>query len=206
MGAYSRLLPGAPAFSCCAEHNVQLSLVIYIPRYLHQVYFSTQAPRTRGRGAGVLHPRERGQGTRRHTELSCTLPNASPKTVRSPTCSPKGARDPTPFTSCFEDPAGHVPAPGAASPCGTSCSLYGCGELQGAVARARAFQGGVNSHMSPSLTSLLCSNAHVCLVGLWMLSRTGNGWDGQMSCAEGWGTGVGHILHQLPSGPQQGTG
>lgn len=77
VGAYSRLLPGAPAFSCCAEHNVQLSLVIYIPRYLHQVYFSTQAPRTRGRGAGVLHPQEGDkapEGTRNSPAPSQMLP------------------------------------------------------------------------------------------------------------------------------------
>lgn len=110
------------------------------------------------------------------------LPHAPSKTVRSPTCSPKGTRDPTPFTSCTGDPAGHVPAPGAASSHGISCSLHGCGELQGAAGKARGFQGGGNSHTSPSLKSLLCPNANICLVGLWVLSRTGNGW---MSCAKG---------------------
>lgn len=173
MSAYSRLLPGAPAFSCCAEHNVRLALVIYIPRYLHPVYFSTQAPCTRGRGqAHCIHGRgdKAPEGTR---NSSAPVPNASPKPVRCPTCSPKGTRDPL------------LPAPGAASSCGTSCSLHGCGELQGAAGGARGFQGGVNSHMSPSFKSFFCSNAHVCLVGLWMLSRTGNGWEGQMSCAKG---------------------
>lgn len=55
----------------------------------------------------------------------------------------------------------------------------------GTAGSCRGFQGGVYSHMSTSLKSLLCSNANVCLTGLWMLSRTGNGWEGRMSCAKG---------------------
>lgn len=55
----------------------------------------------------------------------------------------------------------------------------------GSCGKSTGFPGWCEQSHVPTSQILLCSNAHVCLVGLWMLSRTGNGWEGPMSCAKG---------------------